>query len=163
LIAQDFGDYIIQPIKTPLTFRLTGRRVAALDKSAIATHEEQFMLKGSNIIGLYVTEPDPLVEAGKQWREAYDRWDTATRSATPLYSKRDATLKERRYMAAALRRADNAASAMREVENFAIENPPSSVKGVLVVAEMIFDLIDHDEPEGALMESLISGLRKMTD
>ena len=121
------------------------------------------MPKGSNTTGLYVTEPDPLVEVGKQWRAAFDRWNTATRTAAPLYRKRDATLKERRYVAAALRRADNAAGAMRDVENFAIENPPSSVKGALVVAEMVYDLVDHEEPEGALVESLITGLRKMTD
>jgi hypothetical protein len=123
------------------------------------------MPRGSNITGLYLTEsdPDPLVEAGKQWRAAHDRWNTATRTATPLYGKRDATIKERRYLAAALRRADNAAGAMRDVENFAIENPPSSVKGALVIAEMIYDLVDHEEPEGALVESLVTGLRKMTD
>ena len=121
------------------------------------------MPRDSNTIGLYVTESDPLVEVGLQWREAHDRWNIATRTAAPLYGKRDATVKERRYLAAALRRADNAAGAMREVENFAIENPPSSVKGALVVAEMIYDLVDHEEPEGALVGSLITGLRKMTE
>lgn len=121
------------------------------------------MRKGSNIIGLHVAVTDPLVEVGQLWREAHERWDVATRAAAPLYRKRDATVKEKRYMAAALRRADKAASAMREVENFAIENPPSSLKGALVIAEMIYDLVGRDEPEGALTESLITGLRNMTD
>jgi len=121
------------------------------------------MRKDSNITGLHVPAPDPLVEIGQQWREAHERWDLATRAAAPLYRKRDATIKERRYMAAALRRADKAAGAMREVENFAIANPPSSLKGALVVAEMICDLVDSEEPEGALAQSLIAGLRNMTD
>lgn len=115
-----------------------------------------------------ITDPqaidfDPLVERGKKWHAAHDRWSKASRVAAPLYNKRDATIKERRSLAAALRRADKAVGAMQEVENFAIEHPPSSVKGALLVAEMIYDLVDHTEPEGALAESLISGLRKMTE
>lgn len=126
-------------------------------------YDEWSMRKGSNITGLHVPAPDPLVEVGQQWREAHECWDLATRAAAPLYRKRDATVKERRHMAAALRRADKAAGAMREVENFAIANPPSSLKGALVVAEMIYDLVDREEPEGALAQSLVAGLRNMTD
>jgi hypothetical protein len=138
-------------------------RLRAKSNQAVVIYDEESMRKGSNITGLHVTALDPLVEMGQLWREAHERWDIATRTAAPLYSKRDATIKERRYMAAALRRADKAAGAMREVENFAIENPPSTLKGALVVAEMIYDLVDREEPEGALAESLITGLRNMND
>lgn len=121
------------------------------------------MSRDKRITDSKVTTFDPLVERGKKWHAAHDRWSKATRAAAPLYSKRDATIKERRSLAAALRRADKAAGAMQEVENFAIEHPPSSVKGALLVAEMIYDLVDPAEPEGALAESLVSGLRKMTE
>lgn len=130
---------------------------------AVIPYYERIMPRDKNITGPQVIEFDPLVERGKKWRAAHDRWDKAARAAAPLYGKRDATLKERRYLAAALRRADKAVGAMHEVENFAIENPPSSVKGALLVAEMIYDLVDPEQPEGALAQSLISGLQKMTD